>query len=314
MFTMGHKSGRVARFFLMLVLAISTFATAATPASAARRSLPPTDLGGKLAVYIFDNSSDAKGPIFEAAVTVYDMSGAVISKGTTNKSGWFSVELEHGKYVVCAVANGYTLSKTTVAVIGGSDVVAKLGLTKEVPLTGTLKLHIWDTSGPAPKPVAGAAITIWNNMGNVVGKGFTGKDGLFTISLTPGTYKMKAIAEGFKPNFELAEVVASQETAADITLIKEAVAFGNMTVRLFDAHSSNIKPVEGASIKVFTMPGQLVTTGTSDSNGKFTASLLAGQYVIEIKARGYQTAKLFAEINPDRDYAATLFLLQEPMR
>jgi hypothetical protein len=294
---------------------MGTFAVAATPASAANRSLPPSDLGGKLGVYVFDNDTLGKGPIYAAAVMVYDMSGALISKGITNKGGWFNDELEAGKYVVTAVAGGYITNKAVVGVEGGSETVTKLGLDKEVVAAqGILKVRIWDVSGPAPKPLAGVSIRVMNTDGTVVAKGFTTNEGLFTVALDAGSYSISATRTGYKPITEAAVVVSNQETAANITLEKEAVAVGQVSVQVFQGGTSHIVPIEGATIKVYLMTnGQLVKTGTTDSLGKYGTSLNAGAYNIEIGASGYQTTKIPVKIDPSQDYSARVLLYWSPI-
>jgi hypothetical protein len=315
MFTLFHKLGFATRLTLLLAVVLATFAASATPAAAANRTLPPTDLGGKLGVYVFDNDTLGKGPIYAAGVTVYNMAGQVVLKGDTNKGGWFNGELEHGKYVVSAIAATYTGNKTVVSVVGGSDTVTKLGLNKEaVAAPGILKVRIWDLSGPAPKPVAGVYIKVMNTDGTVVAKGFTTNEGLFTVSLDAGSYSISATRTGYKPITEAAVVVSNQETPANITLEKEAVSVGQVSLQVFQGGTSHIVPIEGATIKVYLMTsGQLVATGTTDSLGKYGTLLNAGAYNIEIGASGYQTTKIPVKIDPSQDYSARVLLYWSPI-
>jgi hypothetical protein len=313
MLTLFHKIGSVARFVLLLAVVMGTFAASAMPASAAR-SLPPTDLGGRLAVYVFDNSSISKGPIYSAAITVSDMTGAVILTGSTDKSGWFNGELKAGKYVVIAGAAGFTGNKDIVGINDGTDTAIKLALNREtVDFKGILTVHSWDAPSPAPMPLAGVLIVVKDASGNVVAKGFTSKSGIFSAALAAGAYKFNATANGYKPTSGEGVVVSNQETVSDIMLSKEAV-LGQIQMSVYDGMSSRILPIANATIFVYNVDGQLITKGATDIAGKYGTTLNSGLYVMEVSAVGYQSTRVTAKIDAGQTYTKAVYMYWEPVK
>lgn len=312
MSTSFRKPGFASRIVLLLAIVMAMFAAPVSPVSAAR-SVQPTHLTGTLSVYVFDSSSLGKGPIYAAAVTTYDMSGAVVLKGSTNKSGWFTGELKEGKYQVTVSANGYMGNESLVAISNSTETVIKMPLSKELVVKpGVLTLHAWDSMSPAPKPLAGATVIVLNSEGKIVAKGFTTMAGYFTVSLPAGHYKYIVTATGYKPVGGEATIVSEQETVAEIAMSKEVV-LGQVQIGVYDGMSSRIIPIANAVIIVYNVDGQLITKGVTDRFGKYGTTLNPGLYMLEVRATGYETERVTATIEPGQTYVTTVYMKWEPV-
>lgn len=310
MSTLFHKLGFAARLMLLLAVALGTFAASATPA-AASRIMPPTTTVGKLALFVYDNDQHSKGPISGALVKIYDMTGVMVMKGLTDEQGKFIAELDEAKYVVSAEAAGYLPSKTVVGVQGGTEV--KLGLNAEIgAYMGILVVRVWDAPGPAPKPLAGAVVVVFDMNGSVAAKGVTNELGMFSAKLNVGSYKINATAAGYKPSWGEGVVLAKQQTIAVMSLEKEALV-SPMLINVYEGSAIRHLPIAGATILVYSVDGQLVAKGATDKLGKFGTTLTAGLYSLEISATGYQTVRIAAKLDPPLTFEVDVSLYKEPL-
>jgi len=96
-----------------------------------------------------------------------------------------------------------------VATAGASD----LALAQAGRITGTV------TSSEGARPVAAAQIVV---VGTPLGAA-TREDGRYTISVPPGTYKLRAVRIGFRPDSSTVTVVAGQPATVNFNLTASAV-------------------------------------------------------------------------------------------
>ncbi|MBE3084603.1 MAG: S8 family serine peptidase [Bacteroidetes bacterium] len=116
-------------------------------------------------------------------------------------------------------------------------------------------------------------------------------EGIYDCLLSPGTYSMEFFAEGYNTeiiyNVEITEGVVNYNVL--LNLVEDSEETGTASGRIVDAFDAS--SISNATLKFYAginqTSGDLVTTITSDSNGKYSVSLTPGNYTVYISADGY---------------------------
>ncbi|MFF9407463.1 MFS transporter [Streptomyces anandii] len=203
-----------------------------------------------------------------AALTLIDVSGAQIGRGTSGDDGRYALSTPgSGSYVLIAAAGGHQPQAVSVTV-GERPVELDVVLGGAGRLAGSVRTA--DGS-----PVRDAAVTLTNVHGEVVASTRSGREGGYAITeLVAGEYTLAASAPAFRPAALPVTVQAARETRQDVELAGGAVLRG--TVR-----AGGGRPVEEARVTLLDAAGNVVDTLTTGPDGTFRfVDLSSGEYTV----------------------------------
>jgi EmrB/QacA subfamily drug resistance transporter len=139
--------------------------------------------------------------------------------------------------------------------------------------------------------VPGAAVTLISPAGRQLGRCVARSDGGYTLDAPgAGSYVLIASADGCRPQASTV-VVAGEALAHDILL--EGTSGLTGVVRAADGDA----PVEGATVVVTDVRGDVLATGTSTEQGEFAfAELVPGAVTVAVSAAGHRPLALPVDI------------------
>ncbi len=165
-------------------------------------------------------------PVQWANVSVYTLDGELVAQVTTNQTGHFKVGLDPGTYRVVVERFGYVTYETTVEVR---------------ILNGTLAGAVLDEE--TGEPIEGAVVEVLEAGVEAT----TGPDGGFSISLTPGRYRVRVEASGYYP---IQDVVEVEENKTTITYFRLYPSTVPVVLKVSVLNELTGEPVEGANVSV----------------------------------------------------------------
>ncbi|WP_442813550.1 MFS transporter [Streptomyces sp. NBC_01244] len=150
-------------------------------------------------------------PVRDAAVTLTDVRGEVVSSTRTGREGVYVIsELVAGEYTLAASAPAFRPTALPVSVQASRETRQDVELAGGSVLRGTVR-------GNAGRPVEDARVTLLDAAGNVVDTLTTGSDGTFRfIDLPSGEYTV--IAAGYPPVATVLQVAGGGRTERDVQL------------------------------------------------------------------------------------------------
>ena len=158
--------------------------------------LTPVQTGG-VTVTVYDASKGTYAVLGGIAVQL-SQAGTVIATGVTNSGGTYSFNgLRAGNYTLTASPSGYIQNSVNATVTAGQESFANLGLT---PLNATyavsIELYTSDAHGNVV-PIIGQVVAVYQGSTYVTVTSPTGANGYTSISLSGGTYTLKASVSGY---------------------------------------------------------------------------------------------------------------------
>jgi len=203
------------------------------------------------------------------------ISGATVSTDTggysaqTNATGDYNMSVAPGNYTLKVTATGW-LDGTA----GPVQVTANNTTRKNVVLakpTGNLTGKVTDTDdGSAVYP---ATVTSEDGLKSTL----TDSSGKYTLTGLPvGSVNISVQGIGYPMYNFTVTITQGQTTTRDVQL--KEISYVALTVK-----DSDGKAILGASVKIGNV------TGTTDTDGKLTLEVNAGQYTLEITATGYKS-------------------------
>ena len=258
---------------------------------------------GTLTVEVLDQATNA--PVAGASVTVRDSdTGENVATGATTADGTFTTgTLAGGDYYVEVTADGYYPSSYNWVYVSG-DTSTTVWLEPRIP--GTLTVEVLDQATNAPVADASVTVSYWDETTYetiIVATGTTGTDGTFTTASLEGrVYSVAARADGYYDGGTGVRVNGDTST----TVWLEPRIPGTLTVEVLDQATN--APVADASVTVRDYnTWEVVTTGSTDADGMFTTSTLAGgDYYVEVTADGYFGGGDWIHISGDMTTTVTL--------
>ena len=229
---------------------------------------------GSLQVQIIDE--DTKDPIKGATVEIKTADGVVIDTFVTDEDGWTPVQPNltiNNTYTVHVtdVPDGYSVptDKTQKITSGTETHKVIVEVDKE---TGSLQATIKDeTSGD---PIKGATVEIKDEDGNVVTTVTTDENGKTPVvpNLTIGetyTIHVTEVPDGYEPPADKTQTITGTETVnVDLVVDKDpdAPATGSLQATIKDETTGD--PIKNATVEIKDEDGNVITTVTTDENGK----------------------------------------------
>ena len=200
-------------------------------------------------------------PIPWASVTVLEIGRTF----PVNASGYYRIPLDPGIYTLMFSAWGYESVNVTVEV---------------VLLNGTITGLVYDAL--TSNPIAGANVTVLElNMTTQ-----TDVDGVYEVSVPPGTYTLEVTASGYQTATQTVSVDEAEVVIVNFGLYP----LGNGTIagHVYDATTN--EPIDGALVWTF-VSGTPVYTYTNAS-GYYELSVPSGTYTIYAWKPGYVQAEV----------------------
>jgi protocatechuate 3,4-dioxygenase beta subunit len=155
----------------------------------------------------------------------------------------------------------------------GRGAVTAMGLSNSAVLSGRV-------TGPAGRPLVGAAVTITDFTGQQVARGRTAADGTYRLDLpTGGSFLLICAAEDHQPAAALVAVGAG-EVHRDLLLVGAGLLVGR--VAGFDG-----APIVGATVTLTDARGEVIGAAVAGSDGEYElADLYPGDYTLTASAPG----------------------------
>ncbi|BCB03802.1 carboxypeptidase regulatory-like domain-containing protein [Bacillus sp. KH172YL63] len=247
-------------------------------------------------------TDDVSGqPISGAVVQIINSSGQVVTTGTTDALGNYTIEnLVPGSYSVVFSANGYSNTVLGAIVTQNQTTTLDAGLD---PIAGLVTGTVTDN---AMIPIEGALVTIVQN--NIpIATDITDQNGNYEVpNLAPGSYTVVVSADNFTTETVGTIITSGETTVTNVVLAPDpGTLSGNVT-------NDSGDPIAGATISIQTNVGIILTTVT-DSNGNYVVEGLApGNYTVTASAPNFQTQIIGASISSNQTTASNFILVSNP--
>ena len=235
--------------------------------------------------FVEGEGTDANGEMVAYTIHVKDKNGKAISgvnisissnkitpiTVTTNASGVAKTTLKAGTYkAIVSAPSGYKMD-TTEYKLTATKTMITITLEKKSTVTKTYTVKVVDAKNT---PLSGVLVTVGDNYGT------TNSSGSISFTLLEDNYTASASKDGY----ELASKAFGSSTSVTITLKKESntgATSSNLSysVTVVD-YAGN--PIKDAAVS-FVNGGKIVKTVIVSSNGSATATLVSGNYGVEVK-------------------------------
>lgn len=221
-------------------------------------------------------------PVPWATVTVVELGRTF----TVNASGYYKIPLDPGTYTLVFEAWGYEPYTTTVEV---------------VLLNGTITGLVFNSL--TNEPISGANVTVIELGTTVV----TGPDGIYEVSVPPGTYTLEAVASGYAPATKVVTVDEAEVVIVDFGLYP----LGNGTIA---GHVYNAVTNETISdVLVWTYVDGTPVYNYTDATGYYELSVPSGTYTVYAWKPGYiQTSIPGIVVAPEETVIVDFYLMPIP--
>lgn len=244
---------------------------------------------GTGAVQGYVTQAGSSQPIGGATVAVSSIQGVSTQ---TNAAGFFSLSgLPSGNLTLVANKAGFSSTSAVVKIVTGQTVTASGLVLSPGAQSGTLRVHVVDSSTGAV--LAGATVAI-NGSGGVA-SGTTDNSGNVEFdAVAPGTVSVSIQANGYQAVQATATVSGGQILTFNQPLQSSTAGGGSgpsiLTGTVIDAVSST--PVSGAVFAISNGP-----SATTAASGAFSlGSLNGGSYTATISAAGYATQTISIQV------------------
>ena len=187
-------------------------------------SLPPVN---NTTATVYGVVTDGVNPIPNATVKLFDENGVPFQHTLTNAAGEYTLEnVPVGTYTLAAVSDGYRLSDAVGVTLQPQD-SAQMNLVCVADPTLSLGsiagiISTPDSTG-VHQPLAGAKLTLQNELGTVIAVTYTAADGEFVFyDVADGRYTLTANAEGYQAAAPTAVVIGSGSIAnVNLTMLAD---------------------------------------------------------------------------------------------
>nr|WP_245332936.1 carboxypeptidase regulatory-like domain-containing protein [Halarchaeum solikamskense] len=243
-------------------------------------------------VYVLDASDGSEVAIHDSTSAQWSMSEMITTDGAGSMYG--AIGSPPADVATMSLSDGSVTTEYTVSDQMVSSMTSVFGAHdyQLEPTTYTVDGTVTDSSGNA---IEGASVTITNSSGSEVGTTTTASDGTYSISgIQSGTdYTVEASASGYTSSTQTVDV--SSATTVDLSLSTASYSY-SATVE--DASGTAIG---GATVELLDNSGNVVSSGTTASDGTISLSAPSGTYEVEVSADGYDSASGSADLSTSGD-------------
>jgi EmrB/QacA subfamily drug resistance transporter len=226
-------------------------------------------------------------PLVGATLTVTDFAGNQFARGHSDSDGQYRLVLPTGgTYLLICAAENHQPAASMVTIAAGE-------VRRDVTLVGASRIEgrVLQQTGEG---ISGAAVTLTDARGEVVGATVAGPDGRYVLAdLYPGEYTLTATADGALPGARAVAVDGVGAHNVDVVLLSNGTLVG--TVR---AASSGL-PIREASVMLVDGYGNVAASVVTGDDGRYEfPDLLPGTYTLT--ASGYAPVASRVDLGGDR--------------
>lgn len=239
--------------------------------------------------FVYNTVAEPEQIIIGATVTVLESSGAPIAHAITTQTGEFTLQIQPGSYQICAIHEGFLLSKEFTIHTKADETTTQNILLLPDPNATLNTIYGMITDSLSNKGLDNCQIHLLDEQGTKEIQTTTStKDGDYLLSsLSDGTYQLVFEREGYYATGPISVQVENS-----------AVFLQNMSMDLdptaqVGAISGTIKDtlgafVNGAFVGLYQVVGSkevLVATTTTNAKGRYLfGNVEQGQYIVKAKA------------------------------
>ena len=255
---------------------------------------------GKINAKVTD--SDNGQPVSGAVIAATNESGAEIGQATTGADGIALLTLKPGTYTatVKTPAHGYAASTAVSALSVEIGKTISANFTAR-PFKGSAAITHLDTK--RNKLIAIAPISVTDRNGKVVYTGSSASTSLTVPNLrvpdAPFTIKETAALTDYRADTAAYTVNLTADGQTANVEMHSVPMMGDIT---YTATDQDGKPIVGATVNLVNKDGNVVATGTTDSNGKVTfKDVFTGDYTVQLP--GYENGNVAVTVKDQQNTA-----------
>lgn len=245
-------------------------------------------------------------PIIGANVNILDQIGQVIATTATNTLGNYFVDrLAAGSYTVSVTKNSYA-KKTMGAIVQTGELTnVNIALSRS---TGSIMGILRDVEGNRIENIV-IGVRILDQKGLLLQSTVASPDSEFSfLNVSPGQYLISISAEGFQSKVVPVTVVGGETSELDITLFQESGRLAGQVI-----NETTEDGIAGATINIKDSANNLLTSGISNEDGRFTVDNLPTGSLFVVAAReGFGTKAVSIMVEPNETVEATIRLTPNP--
>lgn len=219
-----------------------------------------------------DDGTTGLAPFAGVVVTAVPSAGNPVS-ATTGNNGQFSLSLTAGTYEMVVARAGFTQAGSSQLTLRITETVSGVDFEMR-PNPSAITGRVVTTTGAG---LSGATVSIPN-----LGSATTTASGNFSISVPEGTHELSAILAGYvSPRPQTVSVSPGQTlTNIDFSMSANAGVIGGRI-------TSGGQTLTGVSVQSVSLTTGAASTVTTNAEGRFSLSLLAGRYAVQASRSGY---------------------------
>ncbi len=241
-------------------------------------------------------------PIAGAVVVLFDQQTRPIVTTVTEADGTYNIRgVTPGDYTVRASAFSFATGSQTVFIAADSEVTVDFQLPRN---PARLRGQILSNEGT---PISNGSVTVFDDSGNIIGRGVTDENGFYIIgSLPPGTFMATASAPGYLPETSTILLIPGEEETANFTL---AVISQPGTIIGRVINEITMEPVSEATVTLKTTRGHIIEIVSTSEQGEFVFTNLApGEYILIASAPNYVSKATAVNLESDETARVTIAL------
>lgn len=128
--------------------------------------------------------------------------------------------------------------------------------------------------------------------------GLTGKDGILTLLMRGGEYIVRVLHPSYSSKSVVTYVINSTEHIV-ISLYPTM-----LHINVQDAFTH--KPIVNASVTIYDVLNHIISCGTTDNNGYAAFKLKEGEYIISVRAEGYESRNATVQVHGNTTFIMLL--------